>query len=221
MNEYRTLLRDASAEVVIQKSRFIGRAAPVNTPEAALALLDGVKQEHREASHHCYAYILGQNMGVMRYSDDGEPGGTAGMPILEGLKLRGLVNAAVVVTRYFGGVLLGAGGLTRAYANTCGLAVQAAGVCVMTFSQRWLCEVEYPRWDRVQHALKSLPVKVENQQFATTVQFELLCRERDVPETMAALTRVTDGRLETLLMEETYAAWEDPAAGEAEPGGSV
>ena len=62
MNEYRTLLRDASAEVVIQKSRFIGRAAPVNTPEAALALLDGVKQEHREASHHCYAYILGQNM---------------------------------------------------------------------------------------------------------------------------------------------------------------
>ena len=221
MNEYKTLLRDASTEVVIQKSRFIGRAAPATTPEAALALLESARLEHREANHHCYAYIIGQNAGIMRYSDDGEPGGTAGMPILEGLKMRGLVNAAVVVTRYFGGVLLGAGGLTRAYAQSCGLAVRAAGLCVMTLSQRWLCEVEYPRWDRVQHTLKGLPVKVENQQFSTTVQFELLCRQRDVAPAMDALTRVTDGRLETLLVEEMYAAWEEPAAGEAEPGGSV
>ena len=91
----------------------------------------------------------------------------------------------------------------------------------MTRSQRWLCEVEYPRWDRVQHTLKGLPVKVTNQQFATSVQFELLCREKDVASAMAALTRVTDGRLETLLVDEMYAAWEEPAVGEAEPGGSV
>lgn len=221
MKAYRTLLRDASEEYVVQKSRFIGRAAPVNTPEAALAFLESVRQQHRDASHHCYAYIIGSNAGVMRYSDDGEPGGTAGLPIIETMKARGVVDAAVVVTRYFGGVLLGAGGLARAYGHTCALALAAAGVCEMLPSQRWLFEVTYPKWDQALYALKSLPARLESTAFAATVDFSLLCRSSDAEAVVAALTRVTDGRLESLMTEEIYAAWAEETAEEAQPDGPV
>ena len=102
---YKTLRRETEAEFIINKSRFIGRGCPCQTEEEALAFLARVRQQHKEATHNCYAYIIGLNSGIMRYSDDGEPGGTAGMPIIEVMKARGVVNCAVVVTRYFGGVL--------------------------------------------------------------------------------------------------------------------
>ena len=220
MKVYKTLMRDQSAEYIVHKSRFIGRAAPVSSAEEALAFLDAVRQEHRSANHHCYAYIIGQNAGVMRYSDDGEPGGTAGLPIIEVLKARGVVDCAVVVTRYFGGVLLGTGGLVRAYSHTCALALNAAGVCEMIPTQRWLMEVEYPLWDRVQHALKSLPVRVLPPEFTASVNFGLLCRSSDAEAALEALTRVTDGQLESLMESESYVAWEEPAE-EEEPDGHV
>ena len=109
--------------------------------EEALAFLEAVRARHRDATHHCYAYIIGRNAGIMRYSDDGEPSGTAGMPIIEVMKARGVVDCAVVVTRYFGGILLGAGGLVRAYSHTCALALDAARVCQMHPTERWLFEV--------------------------------------------------------------------------------
>ncbi|MEA4929680.1 MAG: YigZ family protein [Candidatus Limiplasma sp.] len=215
MNPYKTLLAEKTAEYLVQKSRFLGLATPVQTEEEALALLRRVREEHRAANHRCYAYILGQNAGVMRYSDDGEPGGTAGMPILEVLRARGVVNCAVVVTRYFGGILLGAGGLTRAYSHSCALAVEAAGVCEMLPTQRWLCEVAYPLWDRVQHALRGLPVRLENTVFTTSVQFELLTRTVDADALLDTLARVTDGRAETLMLEELYQPWPETAGQEA------
>lgn len=215
MNPYKTLLAEKTAEYVVQKSRFLGLATPVQAEEEALALLRRVRELHRTASHHCYAYILGQNAGVMRYNDDGEPGGTAGMPILEVLRARGVVNCAVVVTRYFGGILLGAGGLTRAYSHSCALAVEAAGVCEMLPTQRWLCEVAYPLWDRVQHALRGLPVRLENTVFTTSVQFELLTRTADADALLDTLARVTDGRAETLMLEELYQPWPETAGQEA------
>lgn len=220
MKAYKTLLADACEEYIIQKSRFIGHAAPVTTVEAALAFLDRARQAHREANHNCYAYIIGQNAGIMRYSDDGEPGGTAGMPILEVMKARGVVDAAVVVTRYFGGTLLGAGGLVRAYSHTCALALDAAKVCEMVPSQRWLFEVEYPLWDRVQYAFKGLPVRLESTEFTATVNFCLLCREADTQALINELIRVTDGHIERLMTEEMYAAWEEQV-GEAMPDGHV
>ena len=119
LKPYKTLLTRASDEFIINKSRFIGYGAPAASEEEALGFLADVRSAHKDASHHCYAYIIGANMGVMRYSDDGEPGGTAGMPIIEVMKARQITNACVVVVRYFGGVLLGAGGLTRAYSQGC------------------------------------------------------------------------------------------------------
>ena len=204
---YLTLRRAASDEFIVNKSRFIGYASPVETEEAALAYLQSVRQKHKDASHHCYAYVIGRNAGVMRYSDDGEPGGTAGLPMMEVLKARGVVNCCCVVTRYFGGVLLGAGGLVRAYTQGAAIALNAAQVVAMEPTQRYLCEVSYSLWDRVRHALNALPVQLVSIEFTTAVTFSLLVRERDADALLAELTRLTDGRAEALLEEESYQAW--------------
>ena len=213
MKTYKTLLKAASDEVVINKSRFIGHAAPVKTAEEALDFLGRIRSQYRDASHNCYAYIIGQNAGVMRYSDDGEPGGTAGMPIIEVMKARGVVDCAVVVTRYFGGVLLGAGGLVRAYSHTCALALNAAQVCEMHPTEKWLFEVAYPLWDKVQHTLRALPVRQEGVEFTTAVAFELSMKAADSQTVQAELTRITDGRIEGLLEEESYSPWVEESQG--------
>lgn len=220
MRAYKTLMKSASDEYVVQKSRFIGYAAPVKTQEEALGFIENVRQNHRDASHNCFAYIIGQNAGIMRYSDDGEPGGTAGMPIIEVMKARHVVDAVVVVTRYFGGVLLGAGGLTRAYSHTCALALSAARVCEMHPSQRWLVEVDYPLWDKVRHYLKSQPVRMENAEFLTGVTFSLLVKESDSEAVEAGLAAVTDGKITSLLEEELFLPWEEDPM-EVSPDGSV
>jgi len=212
MISYKTVKQTASGEFVVNKSRFIGHAAPVQTEEAALAYLQHIKQEHRDATHNCYAYVIGQNAGIMRYSDDGEPGGTAGMPILEVIRSRNVVNVCVVVTRYFGGILLGAGGLVRAYSHASVTALDAAQVTVMEKSQRWWVEVSYPRWDMVLHNLKSHPVQVEKAEFATSVTCTLLMREKDAALVLALIGTLTDGQAEYLMIEELYALWPEETA---------
>lgn len=217
LKSYKTLMEAAQDEYIVNKSRFIGSAAPASTPEEALAFLAGVKERYRDANHHCYAYIIGQNAGIMRYSDDGEPGGTAGMPIMEVLKAKGLVDCAVVITRYFGGVLLGAGGLVRAYSHACAMAINAARVCEMHPTQRYMMEVPYPLWDKVRHTLKSLPGRLESTEFTAAVTFEMSVKTAESDTLLSELTRATDGRLEALLMSESFSPWAE-AENESERG---
>lgn len=207
LKPYKTLLTRASDEFIINKSRFIGYGAPAASEEEALGFLDDVRSAHKDASHHCYAYIIGANMGVMRYSDDGEPGGTAGMPIIEVMKARQITNACVVVVRYFGGVLLGAGGLTRAYSQGAATAINAAGVGEVSPTRRYLMEVPYPMLGRVEYLLKSLPVIVEDKQFSDAIVMTLIVRARDDEAFLSAVTSGTDGRIEPIFMEEMYKAW--------------
>lgn len=204
---YKTLRRAASDEFIINKSRFIGYASPAETEEEALAFLQSIRLKHKDASHNCYAYVIGRNAGIMRYSDDGEPGGTAGLPMMEVLRAQGVVNCCAVVTRYFGGVLLGAGGLVRAYTQGCAVALKAAQVIVMEPSMHYLCEVGYPLWDKVQHTLRGLPTQLVSSEFTTAVTFGLLVREKDAEAVLQELTRVTDGRIEALLEAESYEGW--------------
>ena len=208
MSAYRTLLTPASDEFIVNKSRFIGYASPVKDEAGALAFLEEIRRKHRDATHNCYAYTLGANMGVMRYSDDGEPGGTAGLPMMEVIKKRAVCDCCVVVTRYFGGVLLGAGGLVRAYSRGCSIALEAAKIVVMEESEQLLCEVAYPLWDRVQHALKSLPVQLLSQEFTSAVTFTLLTRLTDSESVQRELTRLTDGRVEILSEGTEFRAWD-------------
>ena len=205
---YKTLRQEAADEVIINKSRFIGYACPCETEEEALAFLNKIRQKHKDATHNCYAYVIGRNSGIMRYSDDGEPGGTAGLPMMEVLKAQGGVNCCVVVTRYFGGILLGAGGLVRAYTQGAVIALKAAQVVIMEPSQRYLCEVAYPLWDRVTHALKTMPVQLVSSEFTTAVGFTLLVREKDAEAMIDDLVRLTDARFEYLLEDEGYEAWD-------------
>lgn len=205
---YRTLRQSGSDELIIQKSRFIGYAAPCETEEDALAFLQQIRTKHKDATHNCYAYVIGRNMGVMRYSDDGEPGGTAGLPIMEVIKAQGVTNCCVVVTRYFGGILLGAGGLVRAYTQGCAVALKAAQVVVMEPSRQYLCEVAYPLWDKVQHTLRALPVQLLSTEFTTAVTFTLLVREKDSGSVLSTLTQTTDARFESMLEDESFQAWD-------------
>ena len=208
MTEYYIPTQAAESEFVEKRSRFIGYIKPVETEAEARAFVEEIKKRHYDARHNCWCYLLREG-GVVRYSDDGEPQGTAGQPMLGVFEKEGITNLVCVVTRYFGGILLGAGGLVRAYSHTCALALNAAKVCEMHPTVRYMAEVAYPLWDRVQHQLKSLPVRLENPEFTAAVAFELVMKETDEAKVREELTRVTDGRMEWLKTEETYSPWEE------------
>ena len=209
LNGYKTVLREARDEVVIHKSRFIGHAAPVSSTEEALRFLARIREEHRDATHNCYAYIIGRNAGIMRYSDDGEPSGTAGMPIIEVMKARGVVDCAVVVTRYFGGILLGAGGLVRAYSQGAAAAINACGVGTVYPTARYLIELPYPMLGRFEFFLKTEPVEIEDKQFTDVVTFTLVLKTEDEPGFIDRLTNATDGAIEPLRYEEFLRPWQE------------
>jgi uncharacterized YigZ family protein len=204
---YKTLMKRGCDEFIINKSRFIGYGSPAETEEEALAFLAEIRKKHADATHNCYAYIIGRNMGVMRYSDDGEPGGTAGMPIIEVMKNRGVVNACVVVTRYFGGVLLGAGGLVRAYTQGAVTAIDACVIGVMHPTARYMMDVSYPMLSRVEYFLKSAPVIIEDKDFSDVITLTLLVKCADEDKLLADLTQLSEGRLEPMRFDETYMAW--------------
>ena len=207
LKAYKTLLKQSEDSFVIHKSRFIGHGCPCETEEAALAFLAEIREKHRDANHNCYAYIIGPNMGVMRYSDDGEPGGTAGMPIIEVMKARGVTNCAVVVTRYFGGILLGAGGLVRAYSQGAAAALNACGVGVMHPTARYLMEIPYPMLSRMDYFLKDQPVLVEDKGYTDVISYTFVIRVADEEGFLAQLTDMSEGRVEPLRVEEIYLPW--------------
>ncbi|MBQ8972788.1 MAG: YigZ family protein [Clostridia bacterium] len=204
---YKTLLKAASDEIVINKSRSIGDGRPCETEEEALEFIREIRARYRDATHHCYAYIIGPNMGIMRYSDDGEPGGTAGMPMIEVLKARGVTNCAVVVTRYFGGILLGAGGLVRAYTQGAAIAVNACGVGTIYPTARYLIEVSYPMLNRMDYFLKGEPVVVEDKSFTDVITYTLLIRSSDETGFLQRAANMSEGALDPLRYEEIYWPW--------------
>ena len=206
---YKTLMKRAEDEFIVNKSRFIGHGKPVESEEEALEFLREMRETYKDASHNCYAYIVGANMGVMRYSDDGEPGGTAGMPIIEVMKNRGVTNACVGVTRYFGGVLLGAGGLVRAYTQGAVCAINACGVGVMHPTARYLMDVPYPLLSRVEYFFKSAPVSIEAKDFSDVITFTFLVKVEDEAALLDSLTQLSEGKLEPMRFEEIYSAWRE------------
>ena len=157
---YKTILEPAEDEFVEKKSRFIAYTSPVHTVEEANAFIAGIRQRHWDATHNVPAFVL--RSGVQRSSDDGEPGGTAGMPVLDVLLKSGVQDVCVVVTRYFGGILLGAGGLVRAYSHACSLALEAAGVVTMAPCAAMELTVDYSYYERVNNLLADHGARVQN-----------------------------------------------------------
>ena len=209
LKPYKTFMLRSQDEFIVNKSRFIGYGCPVETEEEALKFLNEIRAKHKDATHNCYAYIIGSNMGIMRYSDDGEPGGTAGLPIIEVLKARGVTNCVVVVTRYFGGILLGAGGLVRAYSQGAAAAVNACGVGVIHPTARYIMEIPYPALGRVEYFLKSQPVIVEDKAFSDAIVMTLIVKNEDEDKFVEDIISATDGKIEPIRMEEMYLAWKE------------
>ena len=200
MEDYRTLLGQGTGEYEEKHSRFIGLAQFADTEEKALAVLNGVRAANRTARHNVYAYVLREGNRT-RYSDDGEPAKTAGLPVLEAIRHAGLTDCVVVVTRYFGGILLGAGGLTRAYGKSARDALAAAGVAAMG---RWTaarCTCPYPLLERVKLEAQATGGTVDGIDYGAEVTLNLSLPE-DAPKRLQdRLTELSAGRLRLELGE--------------------
>ena len=176
--EYKTIARRCEASFIEKKSEFIGYLCPVQTEEQAAAFIEEIRAIHRKATHNCYAYILREN-NAARHSDDGEPGGTAGVPIYEVLRKEGLTDVCCVVTRYFGGILLGAGGLVRAYTKGAKDAVEAAQIKCMASAVKLLVIVDYGLYGRLAQIFADFDARIADEQFADNVKITLFIREEN------------------------------------------
>jgi len=155
LDQYFTVKKEGSDEIIIQKSRFIGYVRRVETEDAAQAFIQEIKKKHHDATHNCSAYMIGEHDQIQKANDDGEPSGTAGVPMLEVLKKQGLKDTAIVVTRYFGGIKLGAGGLIRAYGNTTSQAIQTTGIVKRQLMQGFLITVDYTLLGKLENVLRN------------------------------------------------------------------
>lgn len=188
-----------------KKSHFIGRVWPVETEEEALEKIQQMKKQHYDATHNCWAYIIRD--GAVRFSDDGEPGGTAGMPMLQVLQREGLQNIVCVVTRYFGGILLGAGGLVRAYTKGAKIAVDAAGKSIKRVWTVVYVPCPYPFYERVRLEVSVFGGIIRQTDFGAEVELELLFPQEKTNEFLERLTDLTSGTVEGMEIGQEYRAF--------------
>ncbi len=200
MKNFKVPYQEAEIEFVEKKSRFIGHMYKVSTPEQCQEILAAVRKKYWDASHNVYAYIL-QN-GVMRFSDDGEPQGTSGMPTLEVLKKEEVCDVMCVITRYFGGTLLGAGGLVRAYSHTCKLALDAAGQAVMMPYARVRLDCPYNLLEQVRRLLPGFDAEEAGADFGAAVTLTVVLPKENLAAFNAKLIDSTNGRLESVYLGE-------------------
>lgn len=203
MAQYKTVLREAEDDFVEKRSRFIGYAKPVSTEAEALAFIAEKRSKHWDASHNVYAYIL-RDGGIMRYSDDGEPQGTAGVPMLECVEKEGLVDVAVVVTRYFGGILLGAGGLVRAYSHGAKIAVDAAQRKLMTTCVVLSMELDYSFYGKLTYILPNYTCRVEDTDFGAVVKMRVLFKKDEADAFIKEVTEMSAALIVPQQVEERF-----------------
>lgn len=190
---YRTIRQNSETELVINKSRFIGRCFPVTEEKEAADILETLRKRYWDASHHCYAFRIGQGGALSRSSDDGEPSGTAGAPIRNVLTRMELVNVLCVVTRYFGGILLGAGGLIRAYTNAAAEAAKLAGGVWMRPCTCVSVLLQYPQYAALEKQLKACG-EIENIAYTDAVTVKLWIPDAAVASVTERLLNASDGR---------------------------
>ncbi|MFD2044981.1 YigZ family protein [Ornithinibacillus salinisoli] len=171
LSSYFTVKHNGSDEIIIQKSRFIGYVRRVETEEEAQHFIQEIKKKHHDANHNCSAYIIGENDHIQKANDDGEPSGTAGVPILEVLKKRHLKDTAVVVTRYFGGIKLGAGGLIRAYGSTTSQAIQTTGIVNRQLMQGFSITVDYTLLGKLENVIRNSEYILDSIHYLENVEF--------------------------------------------------
>lgn len=201
---YFTVRNEAVAEFEEKKSVFIGHVKRVHTEEEAKEFINKVKGQHKEARHNVYAYAIGVNKGIQRYSDDGEPQGTGGIPVLEVLKKSDLTDIVVVVTRYFGGVLLGAGGLARAYSKGASLAIGESGVVEKVLGVPLRITIDYELLGKIQYVCSTNQWHIEDTVYTDKVEILMYCESTMIKQISDTLTENTNGKLVISEGDEEY-----------------
>ncbi len=191
---YITIKGDAEDRFVERHSEFIGYICHVQTNDEAVEFINKIKAMHRKATHNVYAYVLREG-NASRYSDDGEPQGTAGLPVLQVLTKNNLTDVCCVVTRYFGGILLGGGGLVRAYSHAAAIAVNAAEILNMCECYRCVIDCDYSLYGKISYILPEFEIKTLNNDFADTVKLELLVKSEKYEGFYKKLVDISNGNV--------------------------
>lgn len=199
---YLFLKQGGTGEIEEKKSRFIATIRPVATEEEAIAFIEEMKKKYWDARHNCYAYVIGSGGQIMRYSDDGEPGGTAGKPMLEVLTGSGVRNIAVVVTRYFGGTLLGTGGLVRAYTQAVQEGLRHCGIARKRPGVRMLLETDYNSVGKILYLLGTRKIEPESSVYGADVKLTLVLPQEEYERICTEFTEVTAGKVKMKKLEE-------------------
>lgn len=209
MSNYKSIHKEGRDEIIINKSKFIGTACPVQTEEEALEFIDRIKKEFKDATHNVYAYVIGENSNIQRYSDDGEPSGTAGMPVLNVIKQENLKNTAVVVTRYFGGVLLGAGGLVRAYTKGAKIALDSGIIVDKNLFYDVSFKIDYTLLGKMDNELLKNNYIVVDKIYEDQVKFNLIVETEKLENVEALVNEITGGKAEIILGHAKYQSVKD------------
>jgi uncharacterized YigZ family protein len=209
LHSYRTVKTSGENEITIERSRFIAYADRAETEEEATLFIDTIKKKHRDASHNCSAYIIGEHDEFQKANDDGEPSGTAGKPMLELLKKMGLKDTVVVVTRYFGGIKLGSGGLIRAYGQATKEGMLSTGIIERTLHREVIVTVGYTWHGKLENELNSKGFTIGETQFMEKVTMTLYALNGEEEHLVNLLTNLTSGQAtvslgKTLYVDKTY-----------------
>lgn len=204
MDFFRTLHSYGSDEYIVEKSKFIGHAKPVQTEEEARMFVEEIKQKYKDATHNVWAYTIGQSMNIQRYSDDGEPQGTAGIPTLELIKKEDLRNVVVVVTRYFGGIKLGAGGLVRAYTKGAKVGIEAGIVIEKVKYTEVKIKIDYNLLGKIQNEIMNLELTIKDTIYGEDVEIIVYVRNEDVENLKSRIIDITNAKANVTLGEEYY-----------------
>ncbi|MBC2302097.1 YigZ family protein [Listeria welshimeri] len=204
LDHYLTIQSDGKHEIIIEKSRFICHIMRITTESEAQTFIQTIKKEHRDATHNCSAYIIGENDQFQKAHDDGEPSGTAGVPMLEVLKKKKLKNIAVVVTRYFGGTKLGAGGLVRAYGSAVSETIQTIGIVECTLATIIKCSFTYSLVGKIENALEQKNYQINDKEFTDKVVFHVFVDNDDIPHFRKWITEMANGQLELTESTQKY-----------------
>ncbi|MCG8481933.1 MAG: YigZ family protein [Clostridia bacterium] len=204
MSQYKTVEANKEVNHIIEKSKFIGYVKPVGKEEDAEAFIESIRTMHKEATHNVPIYLIGRQFEVQKYSDDGEPSGTAGISILEMLKKEGITNIAMVITRYFGGVKLGTGGLVRAYTNTAKLALEAAKVIRMVEHQLIKIKTDYTFLGKIQNTINNNGWRIKDTEFGEWVTLYVYCLPEKSKMLEEMMTDLTNGQCEIQNVAREY-----------------
>ena len=203
-DSYKVVISNGCGEIVEKKSRFIANVFPVENQQQAEEKIAEISKKYWDARHNCYAFVIGKNSENTRCSDNGEPSGTAGKPILEVIKGAGLTNTLVIVTRYFGGVLLGTGGLVRAYTQAAQAGIADARISEMVYSQKLTLEVAYNMVNNVQYYLGQNNIAIADSRYEANVQFDICVKEADVKRITDGLTQKCEGQITIIEGDKDY-----------------